>query len=991
MNTLSHVSIKVIGMILLFYLSLQSYAKLPEREELFTRSYNGTYNITSTVDSVVTGIGNVDLLICVPYPESNRYQDIVWRKEIPQELISYYPETERPYIKYAKYERDQGHVKIERDFIVTLYKVEFDWSAVTEIYPYDTEDEEYKIYTRAYQIDGDDSQEACDWINNQRDIISANTNGDILEYIKGAYRLVAANFTYGTATSFADAIVRRIGECGYLSAVFVSLLKAKGIPARSMVCMRPNSGCHVWAEFYLQNYGWISADVTHDLGRSDNFEWFGENRDNCIVMSYDTGFTVTSAKGKIKNNVFVQKLAWWFSWFWEGDADETKRNVKTSFTFGSKLGKIQDDGKFVSVEEIFEEWSRLGIVEHSVFTFDTTINNSLSNGYKIHQSDNCSYLPSPLGIAIKLECESGPYSSATLNLQNNWTILSSVRTCDIDNAVLFSLGSSKKKYSGISLASRGTNQIILAHWQNGEPHTDLISVTVPDASIKYHAYAIRTIDKTIELFVDGVKAGSSKLNSIPTFGLQFFGVYNGIGNTRLENPVGACIDDWRFCQSPLDESTIKLYASIIDRHNNVSISTPNPAPDIDPELTPIPTPSTPIPNPDSEPTPTPEPEPTPTPNPVPTPTPEPDSEAKPTLGERPYSLIGDAFDGSVPTGAASVYDGYLYSENTVYGIIQVKVAKPKTNKKTGDITSKASAVIQIIGAKKVTLKGDMDVVNGRFEVPAKNGDILVLCFGADGIFGSFGNYHVEGVRNLFSSKDKTEKASAEAALEDWLGALNVKCDNGVLSVTVAKKGKVTIKGTYEDAKVSVKAQALIGEDMICIPVVYSKKSVNLAFTVWLPIDGGNAEVVGLDGAVIGKAGTLKSNAKFRIEADILADIPSAIDEIDGHKLLPDGESVTASGKKWVVADGAKAAKVAYKKGEPTITEGKKGAGIANASGLKLTYKSKDGSFTGSFTVYALENNKLKKHKATVSGVLINGVGYGTATIKKLGSWDILIE
>ena len=150
--------------------------------------------------------------------------------------------------------------------------------------------------------------------------------------------------------------------------------------------------------------------------------------------------------------------------------------------------------------------------------------------------------------------------------------------------------------------------------------------------------------------------------------------------------------------------------------------------------------------------------------------------------------------------------------------------------------------------------------------------------------------------------------------------------------------------------------------------------------------------MGLEGAVVGKAGALRTNAKFTIDGDIRADIPSAIDEIDGLKLLPDGESVTASGKKWAVADGAKAAKVAYKKGEGlSITPGKKGDGIANASCLKLTYKSKDGSFTGSFTVYALENNKLKKHKATVTGVLINGIGYGTATIKKLGSWAITIE
>jgi hypothetical protein len=41
-------------------------------------------------------------------------------------------------------------------------------------------------------------------------------------------------------------------------------------------------------------------------------------------------------------------------------------------------------------------------------------------------------------------------------------------------------------------------------------------------------------------------------------------------------------------------------------------------------------------------------------------------------------------------------------------------------------------------------------------------------------------------------------------------------------------------------------------------------------------------------------------------------------------------------------------------------------------------------------VYAIEKGKLKKHKATVTGVLINGIGYGTATIKKVGTWAVKI-
>ena len=354
-----------------------------------------------------------------------------------------------------------------------------------------------------------------------------------------------------------------------------------------------------------------------------------------------------------------------------------------------------------------------------------------------------------------------------------------------------------------------------------------------------------------------------------------------------------------------------------------------------------------------------------------------------------YVLYGNA-EGSIPETTASVYDGYLYLGDKVVGSIQAKVSKPKFNNKLDLITAKTSVIIQITGEKKVSLNGEMDIETGVLIVAAKDGRVLSLEFGEDGLFGAFGNYEISGVRNLFSSKDKAEKATADEMLAPWIGAMNMITGDGTLSVTIAKKGKVTVKGTIDGEKISAKAQALIGEDMICIPVIYSKKTVKLAFTIWLPLDGGEAEVVGLDGAIIGKAGTLKAGAKFYIDDAIISDIEGIV-MYNGKPALPDGESVSQSKTKWVVADGVKAAKVAYKKGVLSITEGKKGAGIANISGLKLTYKSKDGSFKGSFTVYAIENGKLKKHKASISGVLVNGIGYGTATIKKIGAWAIEIK
>ena len=366
------------------------------------------------------------------------------------------------------------------------------------------------------------------------------------------------------------------------------------------------------------------------------------------------------------------------------------------------------------------------------------------------------------------------------------------------------------------------------------------------------------------------------------------------------------------------------------------------------------------------------------------------SEIKPELGKGDYRVAGDKLDGTVPEMAASVYDGYLYLDNVVMGTIQAKVSKPKLNKKSGITTAKTSVAIQVTGEKKITLKGELDLNIGEFTAAdKKSGRVLILKFGSKGISGSFDKYDIDGARNLFDSKDKSEKSTAEETLKPYLGAYSMICDGGILSVTIAKKGKVTIKGAIDGNKVSAKAQALIGADMICIPVVYSKKSVNLAFTIWLPINGGNAEIVGLDDeAIIGKAGTLKDGVKFIIDGDIAASIET--EDSRTLELLPNGETITASGSKWLVAGGVKAAKVSYK-GDLIVTPGKKGEEIANTSGLKLSYKAKDGSFKGSFTVYAIVKGKLKKHKATVEGVLVNGIGHGSITIKKIGTWAVTIE
>lgn len=133
---------------------------------------------------------------------------------------------------------------------------------------------------------------------------------------------------------------------------------------------------------------------------------------------------------------------------------------------------------------------------------------------------------------------------------------------------------------------------------------------------------------------------------------------------------------------------------------------------------------------------------------------------------------------------------------------------------------------------------------------------------------------------------------------------------------------------------------------------------------------------------------------FRMEAvDALESFPVLA------SCLPDGTEIGAANGRWTLP---KAAKVKYAKVkgatpaayELVIDEGRNGANV-NRSGLKLSYAAKTGLFKGSFTLYADAGTeakpKLKKYKASVVGMVVDGVGYGQAACKKPAmSWPVEI-
>ncbi len=337
---------------------------------------------------------------------------------------------------------------------------------------------------------------------------------------------------------------------------------------------------------------------------------------------------------------------------------------------------------------------------------------------------------------------------------------------------------------------------------------------------------------------------------------------------------------------------------------------------------------------------------------------------------------GDAvFTGEI----AEAYDGYVQdAAGNVIGTIFLKAAKAK-----GAI-SKVTANVQLLAEKKMTVKGTLDTRTGRFEATDKSGRALSLLVGVNSLSGTYGTHFIDGAQNKFSTKNAASKVIGSAVLDKWKGAVTMAWIgaqgwNG-LSITVANKGRAKVTGTLADGtKVSAKGQLIVGENWSCIPVVYAKKNVRLAFNLWLPNGTAAPEVAGLD-AIVGKPGSLKGGALFQIDA-------AALGSVLGKVLLPylpDGLAVTG-GAKWTLP---KAGKVVYVKGTTTVDEAKAGE---NPSGLKLTYKAKDGTFKGSFKAYADVGGKPKATTVNVSGVVVDGIGYGAAMVKKVGSVPVKIE
>ncbi|MEW5814423.1 MAG: transglutaminase domain-containing protein [Spirochaetota bacterium] len=288
--------------------------------------------MTIKVSALNRGLTLAWLSIILPFPQSDYYQDIK-NYRYGEGVIMTVPDSSEKYVRFlyqgvnVPYSNEKK--SCELTFDATLYDVRTDFSQIKKIYEYDTTGEPYRRYTRGNEPYIVPNNPKIDTI--QKGIWKESEN--IIEYARKCYEYVARTFEYKNPNtglhSLVDIFQAGGSDCGNLSSVYISLLRAAGIPARHVAAVRPDGSLHVWAEFYLERYGWVPVDVTYKL-QNPAGDYFGivAGNNTGIIVNKDINLTVQPQEQGYTLPL-LQTFAYWY-WYSAGKGDiETKYEVRS--------------------------------------------------------------------------------------------------------------------------------------------------------------------------------------------------------------------------------------------------------------------------------------------------------------------------------------------------------------------------------------------------------------------------------------------------------------------------------------------------------------------------------------------------------------------------------------------------------------------------------------------------------------------------------------
>lgn len=264
------------------------------------------------------------LLVALPIPVSDEYQDIEITDRGRGSLLNI-PETRDMYLTFRKvFKVNSGNIKdkiltMRYTVDATLYDVVTDFSVIDSFYPVTESLAPYTTHTRS--VDKFILPTHPDIMRMARKIAVEYKvpEHNPLAFARAAFQYVVENFRLteqkrlNGLSRLEQTLRSGSGHSGELVNVYTSLLRNRKIPCRQLVGVTLDGRPHVFADFYLQEYGWIPVDVANQI-IDPKADFFGRTQASTrpVIMTHGLNLSVVPMGWKREKVDFLQLFSRWY-------------------------------------------------------------------------------------------------------------------------------------------------------------------------------------------------------------------------------------------------------------------------------------------------------------------------------------------------------------------------------------------------------------------------------------------------------------------------------------------------------------------------------------------------------------------------------------------------------------------------------------------------------------------------------------------------------
>ncbi len=282
---------------------------------LTTRSFTLVYSMTITHETQQ----NEKLDVWIPLPIADSFQDVP-KYEVNSPL-SYELFLDPEYGNNILHFSSNGSISKRLDFKISMEIRRIEqhaWKREKNSYPASKQDlQRFLAPDSLVPIDGPIAEEA-------NRVVARSGASTPLEKAEVIYRHLVKTMSYdksGVGWGHGDALYAcdvRAGNCTDIHSLFIGMTRSQNIPSRFIMGFPLADtadtvsvpGYHCWAEFYVDDYGWVPVDISEAIKYPEKDDYyFGRIDANRVAFTIGRDISIESSLDGQKMNYFIYPYA----------------------------------------------------------------------------------------------------------------------------------------------------------------------------------------------------------------------------------------------------------------------------------------------------------------------------------------------------------------------------------------------------------------------------------------------------------------------------------------------------------------------------------------------------------------------------------------------------------------------------------------------------------------------------------------------------------